>query len=143
MAAIHLPKKIKLSLDAARQIAAAAESLAKEKGLNKLAMVIVDDGGYIVHALRLDGALPATVEVCLAKARAAAMLGRPTRFWRELVNGGQMWPVRMPFVVSAEGGLPLVVGGEVVGGLGVGGASGEEDRMIADAGVAVLAGAES
>jgi glc operon protein GlcG len=143
MAGIQLPRKTKLSLDAARQIAAAAETLALEKGLRKLAVVIVDDGGYIVHALRMDGALPATVDVCLAKARAAAMLGRPTKFWRELVNGGQMWPVRMPFVVSAEGGLPLIVGGEVIGGLGVGGATGEEDRMVADAGLAVLEGAGS
>lgn len=141
MASITLPKRTKLSLDAARRIASAAEAAARDKGLNKLAIVIVDEGGYLVYGLRMDGSLPATVDVCMAKARAAALLGRPTKFWREMLNGGTLWPVRMPHVVSAEGGLPLVADNEVVGGIGVGGASGEEDRMVADAGVAVLSAA--
>ena len=97
-----------------------------------------DEGGYIVHALRMDGSLPASVDIAIAKARAAALLGRPTKFWRELLNGGNFWPLGMPNVVAAEGGLPLVFDGEVVGGIGVAGASGQEDRVLADAGVALL-----
>jgi len=133
-----LLKKTRLSLAAARRIADAAEAAANSKSLSNAAIVIVDEGGYIVHCIRMDGALPASVDIGIAKARAAALLGRPTKFWRETLNGGNFWPLGMPNVVSAEGGLPLVVGGEVLGGIGIAGASGQEDRMLADAGAAVL-----
>lgn len=138
MSPLTLPKRTKLSLEAARRIAEAAEIEAGNKGLNNVAIVIVDEGGYIVHCLRMDGSLPASIDIGIAKARAAALLGRPTKFWREMLNDGNFWPLGMPNVVSAEGGLPLIVGGEVVGGIGVAGASGQEDRMLADAGIAVL-----
>jgi glc operon protein GlcG len=134
-----LPRKVKLSLDVARQIAAAAEAEATSKGLKNVAVAIVDEGGYLIHCLRMDASLPASIDIGIAKARAAALLGRPTKFWRELLNGGNFWPLGMPNVVSAEGGLPLLVGEEVVGGIGVAGASGQEDRSLADAGVAILA----
>jgi uncharacterized protein GlcG (DUF336 family) len=138
MASITLPTRIKLSLDAARQIMAAAEAEAASKGLSNVAIVIVDEGGYIIHSVRMDGSLPASVDIAIAKARAAALLGRPTQFWRELLNSGNLWPLSMPNVVSAEGGLPLIYGGEVVGGIGVAGASGQEDRALADAAVVLL-----
>lgn len=141
MAGLTLSKKTRLSLEAAREIATAAESTAAANKLNNVAIVIVDDGGYIVYALRMDGSLPSSSDIGLAKARAAALLGRPTKFWRELLNGGNFWPLSMPHVVSAEGGLPLIVGDEVIGGIGVAGASGQEDRMLADAGIAVLTNA--
>jgi glc operon protein GlcG len=139
MAGVTLLKRTKLSLEAARRIAAAAEAEAASKELANVAIVIVDEGGYLIHCLRMDGSLPASVDIGIAKARAAALLGRPTKFWRELLNGGNFWPLGMPNVVSAEGGLPLIVGDEVVGGIGIAGASGQEDRALADAGVAVLA----
>jgi glc operon protein GlcG len=139
MAVITLPTRLKLSLEAARQITAAAEAEAAKSNLTNLAIVIVDDGGYLVYGVRMDGALPSSADIGLAKARAAALLGRPTKFWRELLNGGNLWPLGMPYVVSAEGGLPLIADGMVIGGIGVSGASGQEDRAVADAGVAVLA----
>jgi glc operon protein GlcG len=138
MGGIMLPMKRKLSLDAARQIMAAAESEATKLHLINVAIIIVDDGGYLVHGVRMDRALPSSADIGLAKARAAALLGRPTKFWRELLNGGALWPLGMPYMVSAEGGLPLIVDGEVVGGIGVSGASGQDDRAVADAGVAAL-----
>jgi glc operon protein GlcG len=139
MGGINLPRKVKLSLDAARQIMAAAESEAAKSSLTNVAIVIVDDGGYLVYGIRLDDALPSSADIGLAKARAAALLGRPTKFWRELLNNGSLWPLGMPYVVSAEGGLPLIVESKVVGGIGVSGASGQEDRAVADAGAAALA----
>jgi glc operon protein GlcG len=134
-----LPKRTKLSLQAARQIAAAAEAEAVSKGLKSVAIVVVDEGGYLIHCLRMDGSLPSSIDIGIAKARAAALLGKPTKFWRELLNEQNFWPLGMPHMVSAEGGLPLAVGDEIVGGIGVAGASGLEDRSVADAGVAALA----
>jgi glc operon protein GlcG len=136
---VTLPRKAKLSLDATRQIMAAAEAEALKIGCDNVAIVIVDDGGHLVHCVRMDRALAAAVDIGVAKARAAALLGRPTRFWRELLNGGNFWPLGMPNVVSAEGGVPLILADELIGGIGVSGASGTEDRQIADAGLAILA----
>jgi glc operon protein GlcG len=138
MTKVALPRKTRLSLDAARQIAAAAEAEAASKGLENVAIVVVDEGGYLIYCLRMDRSLPSSVDIGTAKARAAALLGRPTKFWRELLNSGNFWPLGMPNVVSAEGGLPLTLGDEVIGGIGIAGASGQEDRALADAGVAVL-----
>lgn len=138
MASLTLLKKISLSLDAARKIMAAAETEAEKMGLKGLAIVIVDEGGYVVHSLRMDRALPSSVDIGLAKARAAALLGKPTKFWREMLNNNNLWPLGMPYVVSAEGGLPLIVDDQVIGGIGISGASGLEDRQVADAAIATL-----
>lgn len=138
MAALTLLTKTTLSLDAARKIMAAAEGEAAKLGLNSVAIVIVDEGGYVVHSLRMDRALPSSIDIGLAKARAAALLGKPTKFWREMLNSNNLWPLGMPYVVSAEGGLPLSAGDRVIGGIGISGASGQEDRQIADAAIAAL-----
>jgi uncharacterized protein GlcG (DUF336 family) len=128
----------RLSLDLAKEIVAAAEAKAKAGSLSNLAIVVVDEGGYLVYGLRMDNCLPPSSDIAIAKARAAAMLGKPTRFWREQLNGGNFWPLSMPFVVSAEGGMPLIANGTVLGGIGIAGATGPEDREIGEAGVAVL-----
>jgi glc operon protein GlcG len=138
MAGLPLLNKTSLSLVAARKIMAAAETEAEKMGLKALAIVIVDEGGYVVHSLRMDRALPSSIDIGLAKARAAALLGKPTKFWREMLNNNNLWPLGMPYVVSAEGGLPLIVDDQVIGGIGISGASGLEDRQVADAAIATL-----
>lgn len=128
-----------LSLDGAKRViaAAAAESRAHE-GTGVIA--VVDAGGHLLAAERLDGTFPAGGPISIGKARTAALFERPTRFFEELVNGGRTAMTTIDGFTPLIGGVPLVVGGRVVGGVGVSGAaSAARDEEIALAGAAALA----
>jgi glc operon protein GlcG len=128
-----------LTLDDCRKISAAAESEAKRNNWN-VCIAIVDDGGHLLHLVRMDGATPANARIGLEKARTAAQTRRSTAMWEERIKGGRLAMLRMPGVLPVQGGLPIVIDGDCIGAVGVSGVQSHEDEQIAKAGIAALSG---
>lgn len=127
-----------LTLDEAKMVASGAEA---EATMNNWPVVIavVDDGGHLMYLERSERAQFGSIEVAIAKARAAVAFRRPTKAWEERLAEGRVGYLGLPGVLPLEGGLPLVLDGEIVGGIGVSGVKSSEDGQIAQAGVDVLA----
>ena len=126
-----------LTLEDCRKIAAAAEAEAKRNNWN-VAIAILDDGGHLLHFIRMDGATPANARIAVEKGRTAAESRRSTGMWEERVKQGRLSMLRMPGVTPVQGGLPIVVDGSCVGGVGVSGVQSHEDEQIAGAGIRAL-----
>jgi len=133
---------VRLTLDGARAILAAAEAKAREIKVPQN-IAVFDEGGHLLAFARMDGAKLSSVEVALTKGRAAAL--------RRAATGPS--PVSEPSVMLSiglalatdgkltciRGGLPLMVAGQCVGGIGVSAGTEEEDVHVAQAGVDALA----
>ena len=134
---LALLTKHTLTLEAAKQIATAAEKFARKKGWN-VVIAIVDDGGHLIYLARMDDTQIGSIDVAQAKARTALAFKRPTKIWSEGLKGGRMQILGLPGATPIEGGLPLVLKGEFLGAIGVSGVTSEQDGEIAQAGVATL-----
>jgi uncharacterized protein GlcG (DUF336 family) len=130
-------KKV-LTLEGAKKIAAAAEAEAR-KNQWSVAITVVDDGGNLIYLQRMDGTQIASIDISQFKARGAIGFKRPTKEHQDLIAGGSTNILRMPWSAPVEGGLPLVIGGEFVGAIGVSGVTGPQDSMVAAAGAAATA----
>lgn len=126
-----------LSAEDARQIAAAAEAEALRNQW-AVSFAIVDDGGHLLWLQRLDGAPPISAQIAPAKAQTAALGRRESRVYEEMINGGRVSFLSAPMQGLLEGGVPIVVDGQVVGAVGVSGVKSAEDAQIARAGIAAL-----
>ncbi|MBV7503447.1 heme-binding protein [Achromobacter sp. ACM05] len=127
-----------LSADDVKKILAAAEAHASQ---NKWAVTIAvtDDGGHLLGMLRLDDAAPISSHIAPAKAKTAALGRRESRIYEELINNGRYSFLSAPLIEGMlEGGVPVVVDGQVVGAVGVSGVKSTEDVQIAQAGIAAL-----
>jgi glc operon protein GlcG len=125
-----------IDLETARKVAAAAEYEALSHAL-QVVIAIVDDGGHLLY-LQRDAAQPGSVDVAIGKARSALLFRRPTRVFEEMVESGRQGYLVMPDVMPLEGGVPLVYQDEIVGAIGVSGASSTEDGVVAQAGAAAV-----
>jgi uncharacterized protein GlcG (DUF336 family) len=125
-----------LTLADVKRILAAAEAEGIRNKWN-VAIAVLDDGGHLLGFHRMDGATPANAEIAVRKGRSAAVSRRSTRTWEERIAGGRMAILKMP-VLPVTGGLPIVVEGECVGGIGVSGVQSHEDEQIAQAGIDAL-----
>jgi glc operon protein GlcG len=128
--------KPSLTLDDCRTMALAAETEARRNDWS-VAIAILDDGGHLLHFHRMDGATPANAEIALEKGRTAACTRRSTKVWEDRIAGGRLSMLRMP-VLPVQGGLPIVVAGDCVGGIGVSGVQSHEDEQIGQAGIDAL-----
>jgi glc operon protein GlcG len=135
---LTLPTRKVLTLEAARLMAAAAESTAVRNGW-KVVIAVVDDGGHAVCLQRIDGTQSSSVETALGKAKAAVGFKRPTRILEEMVNNGRHAFLSAPGEpVLLQGGLPVEIEGQLVGAIGVSGVKASDDEIIAQAGVDAL-----
>jgi len=128
-----------VSLDAALAVLAGARAEA-ERQARALAMVVVDPGGNVVASQRMPGAQLVAMTLATDKAYTAVACGAPTEAWGACSQPGESdWGLALSaggrFIVFA-GGLPLKVGGVVVGGLGISGGPSEIDRACGAAGMA-------
>lgn len=127
-----------LTLTEAKAIAAAGAAEAKRQSAPGGALAIVDDGGHLLYLERLDGTFPSAASVATGKARTAAIFRKPTAEFENAANGGRTALVGVSEMLPLQGGVPIVLGGQVVGGIGVSGAaSAQQDEQIARAGAAV------
>ncbi|MFP5397323.1 MAG: GlcG/HbpS family heme-binding protein [Gammaproteobacteria bacterium] len=127
-----------LTLDDVRRVAAAAEAEAQRNGW-AVTIAIADDGGHLLWLQRLDGAAPISARIAPAKARTAALGRRESKAYEEMINQGRHSFLSAPGLEGMlEGGVPIVVGGECIGAVGVSGVKSSEDAQIARAGIAAL-----
>ena len=133
---MKLETKRVLSLEAAKSIAAAAQAEARKNNW-RVVVCIVDDGGHVIYLERADGAQIGSVVVAQEKAASAVRFKRPTKALEDAVAGGRMVVMKLPGAVPVEGGIPILVGGELVGAIGVSGGTSPQDGVIAAAGAAV------
>jgi glc operon protein GlcG len=138
-AGADLPTKKSLSLEVAKQVAAAAEKHARENKWN-VCIAIVDEGGHLIYFQRMDGTQYASVVVSQKKAQTAIGFKRPSKVFEDGVVGGRNVLVALPGAVPLEGGVPLTVDGEMIGAIGISGVTAQQDGMIAQAGADSLAG---
>jgi glc operon protein GlcG len=125
-----------LTLDDCRKINAAAEAEAKKNNWN-VCIAILDDGGHLLHLVRMDGATPANAEIAVGKARTSAVTRRPSKMWEDRIAAGRVSMLGMP-VLPVQGGLPIVVDGVCIGGIGASGVQSHEDEQICQAGIEAL-----
>jgi uncharacterized protein GlcG (DUF336 family) len=130
-----------LAAEAAHAAAGAAMAEAERLGV-RVNVALVDAGGVLAAFLRMPGAPLHSVDIAIDKAYTAASFGLPTSRWSEILQGHSAavragLPLR-PRFVAFGGGLPVLDEGAVVGGIGVSGASEEQDEAIARAGLMAL-----
>ncbi|MEE9928620.1 heme-binding protein [Microvirgula aerodenitrificans] len=103
-------------------------------------IAIVDDGGHPLGLLRLDDCAPVSAYIATEKARTAALGRRESRVYEEMINGGRTSFLSAPVLQGTlEGGVPVIVGGQTIGAVGVSGVKSNQDAQIAMAGIAALA----
>jgi uncharacterized protein GlcG (DUF336 family) len=123
-----------IDLAAAKTAMKAAEAAAVSSGLG-VAIAIVDSGGNLVMLQRLDNAQLSSVRIAEQKARTAVEFRRPTKVFEDAVGGGGIGLRVLTFGASvAEGGVPIVAGGKIIGAIGVSGAQSHQDGEVAQAG---------
>jgi glc operon protein GlcG len=129
--------KAVLSQTEVSRILAAARSEAQQNGW-AVTIAVVDDGGHPLALERLDGAPANSAYIAPEKARSAALARKETKALEDMVNGGRTAFVTAPLMTSLEGGVPLLVEGQVVGAVGVSGVKADQDAQVAKAGIAAL-----
>lgn len=135
---LDLPTRKTLSLEAARLAMAACEAEAARGGW-KVVIAIVDEGGHPLMVHRLDGAQWSSCDTAVAKARAAAAWKRPTRLLEESVNNGRFAFISISQGMALlQGGVPVEIGGQVIGAIGVSGVKASDDELVALAGIHAL-----
>ena len=134
-------QQLKLSHEGALTMLDAAIAKAVDMGVPQC-ISIVDDGCNLLAMLRMDGAKVLSIDTSLTKARTAASDRRPTGHRPPEVELKIALASRSQ-VTNLPGGLPIVVDGQTIGGIGVGSGSGQQDIEVARAGVAALKGAET
>ncbi len=103
-----------------------------------MAIAIVDDGGHLVYFERIDETQIGSIDIAIGKARTAVAYKRPTKALEDALNGGQHAILSFPNTLPREGGLPILLDGKVIGGIGVSGGTGPQDAQVAKAGMEAL-----
>lgn len=131
--------KYGLDLADVKAMAAGAEVESLRRGI-PVSIAICDEGGHLLWFQRMDGVALLSASMCQAKARTAAISGRPSKLFQQVIDGGMTALGNAQYMEGAlEGGIPLLVGGRVVGAIAASGGPGEDDAAIAAAGAAALA----
>ena len=132
-------EKKSLNLDGAKQAIAAAAEYAKKNNAPGGVIAVVDDGGNLMALERLDGTFAMGATISIGKARTAVLFKKPTRFSEELINKGRTAMTAVDGFTPLIGGIPIIIDGQVVGGIGVSGAaSANQDEELALAGANAL-----
>ncbi len=127
-----------LSLEGAKIIANAAEAEAIANGWN-VSIAVVDAGCHPIYIARMPQAILASFDGALNKARTSVLFGRPTKRLEDAVAAGRLHYMTFRDVLPVDGGLPILVDGVIIGGIGVGGTpTGAEGTRCAEAGIAAL-----
>lgn len=126
-----------LTLADAKRVAAASEAEALRNDW-RVVIAVVDDGGHLLYLQRGHDTQFGSVETAIKKAHAAVAFQRPTKASEDAVLGGRLIHLALPGVIPAEGGVPLLREGQVIGGLGISGVRSFQDGQIAQAGADAL-----
>ena len=123
-----------LTLEDAKIIAHAAEVEARANNWS-VVIAVVDDGGHLLYLQRSHETQFGSVDTAIMKANAAVAFKRPTKSSEDAVLSGRLIHLALPGVIPAEGGIPVLYEGIVIGGVGVSGVRSFQDGQIAQAGI--------
>jgi len=126
-----------LTADGVKAILAAAEAKAKQNKWN-VSIAVVDPSGDLLGFIKLDGASTGTVQIAMGKARTAARFGRATKVYADRVAHDTLNFLSVEGLIAIQGGVPIVVGGRVIGAVGASGATSAQDEEVATAGIATV-----
>jgi uncharacterized protein GlcG (DUF336 family) len=128
-----------VTLEQARKAMAAADAEARKNGW-PVAIAIVDTAGNLVLYQKHDNTQTASVQVAQDKAVSAAIYRRSTKVFQDLVaKGGEGTRVLgLRGASPVEGGIPIVIDGRIIGGIGVSGVASDQDGVVAKAGADAL-----
>jgi uncharacterized protein GlcG (DUF336 family) len=122
-----------ITLDQAKKAIDSAEAEARKRNLN-VAIAIVEPSGDLVYFRRMDGVDYASIKIAQTKAISAAIFRRPSKIFRDRVAAGDLSPMALAGAVASDGGVPIIVGGKIIGAIGTsGGADGPVSQAGADA----------
>jgi glc operon protein GlcG len=123
--------KKSLTLDGARRAIAAAVAQAHQNHVGAV-IAVVDDGGNLMALERVDGTFSAGANISIGKARTAALFQKPTRAFEEIIGKGRTAMVALNDFTPLQGGVPIVIDGQIVGAVGVSGAANaQQDEELA------------
>lgn len=130
-----------ISLELAKRVVSRAEDEALSNGWN-MVIAVVDSSGHLVILHRMDHAQYGSIPIAQAKATTAVNFKRPSKLFEDAVAAGGLGLrlLAMEGLCPLEGGIPLVLGGAVVGAIGVSGAQSTQDGQVAQAGASVVNG---
>jgi len=134
-------EKKALTIDGAKKVIAGAVAYAKKNNAPGGVIAVVDDGGNLMALERLDGTFAAGANISIGKARTAVLFKRPTKAFEDIIKNGRTAMVALPdaYFTPLQGGVPITIDGQIVGGVGVSGAaSAQQDEELAIAGASVL-----
>lgn len=135
----QVAEKKSLTLEGARQVIAAAKEYARKNNAPGGVIAVVDDGGNLIALERLDGTFTAGANISIGKAKTAVMFKKPTKVFEDIIKNGRTAMVALPDFTPLQGGVPITVDGQIVGGVGVSGAmSAQQDEELAIAGANAL-----
>ncbi len=144
LVAAQVAEKKSLNLEGARKVIAAAQGEAKRLNAPGGVIAVVDDGGNLIALERLDGTFAAGANISIGKARTAVQFKRPTKAFEDIIRNGRTPMIALNDFTPLQGGVPVMVDGQVVGGVGVSGAaSAQQDEELAIAGANALASARA
>ena len=126
-----------VTIEQAKKIAAGVVAECQSNKWN-VAVAIVDPHGSLVYFERMEDTQTASMDISIMKARAAATYRRPTRAFVDAIGKTGPATVTLPGVVASPGGVPLFVGGKVIGAVGVSGVTGDQDEQCAKAGAPAM-----
>src|SRR5262245_1656176 len=134
-------EKKALTIDGAKKVIAGAVAYAKKNNAPGGVVAVVDDGGNLMALERLDGTFAAGANISIGKARTAVLFKRPTKAFEDIIKNGRTAMVALPdaYFTPLQGGVPITIDGQIVGGIGVSGAaSAQQDEELAIAGASVF-----
>jgi len=124
-----------LTLDGARIVIAGAEAEANKLNAPGGVIAVVDEGGNLVAVERMEGTFAAGANISIGKARTAALFKRPTKVFEDIIKNGRTSMVALNDFTPLQGGIPILVDGQLIGAVGVSGAaSADQDEQLAIAG---------
>lgn len=135
--AVELSSKKSLNVAAMKAMVAAAEAEAVKRNV-QVTLCIVDESGNLLFLQKADGAGLNTIQFAQRKARHAAFYRSPSRNGAESLKKGNMDTLAFPDFFPNQGGLPIQVDGQTIGGIAASGAKSEIDEAIAQAGLDAL-----
>src|SRR5215218_1163874 len=136
-------EKKTLTIDGAKKVIAGAVAYARKNNAPGGVIAVVDEGGNLMALERLDGTFAAGANISIGKARTAVLFKRPTKAFEDIIKNGRTAMVALPdaYFTPLQGGVPITVDGQIVGGVGVSGASSaQQDEELALACANALSG---
>jgi glc operon protein GlcG len=137
LGAVELPSKKWLNLAALKAMAAAMEAEAHKRNV-QVTLCIVDESGNLLFLQKADGAGLNTIQFAQKKARYAALYRRPSKAAADNLKEGNLQVLVFPETFPNQGGLPIKIDGQTIGGIAASGAPSEVDEAIAQAGIDAL-----